>query len=188
MPSTIVAGVGNGRKVAFLLCNFTALIPRVFFELDLLNIKSIFQRIHWLSLSYHTPTYHNVSKIWPFPYSPSLEHPPGHRSNTQTDAVPSLPTAQWVVAKRHRHRGKYMWLDQWRPKYAKLYVTDLVVTFKTNQVKLQTNPSLVILATPVLLTVYTPPLAVVIVEEIIALSQPTASTAIHLVATPTMPA
>ena len=81
-----------------------------------------------------------------------------------------------------------MWLDQWRPKYAKLYVTDLVVTFKTNQVKLQTNPSLVILATPVLLTVYTPPLAVVIVEEIIALSQPTASTAIHLVATPTMPA
>jgi hypothetical protein len=81
-----------------------------------------------------------------------------------------------------------MWLDQWRPKYAKLYVTDLVITFKTNQVKLQTNPSLVILATPVLPTVNTPPSAVVIAEETLALLQPTASTAIHLLAMPSMPA
>lgn len=59
-----------------------------------------------------------------------------------------------------------MWLDQWRPKYAELFITGLVVTIMTKQVKPQPSPSLVVPPAHVLLSHNLVPLAVVTVQEV----------------------
>jgi hypothetical protein len=81
-----------------------------------------------------------------------------------------------------------MWLDKWRPKYTEFFVMDLALTFNTNQVKLQANHLLVSSATLVLVTVITPLLPAVMVEQIVAISRPIALTAIRQLAMRITPA
>jgi hypothetical protein len=65
---------------------------------------------------------------------------------------------------------------------------DLALTFNTNQVKLQANHLLVSSATLVLVTVITPLLPAVMVEQIVAISRPIALTAIRQLAMRITPA
>ena len=87
--------------------------------------------IPYISLSQNI-TYHDVSEEddEPFAYSPGLEHPREHGSDSQTDGIPSRPTAPRIFEKRRHRREKYMWLDQWRPKYDVLSVVDRISRVK----------------------------------------------------------